>query len=340
MENPAILIDSSSSKITYNGILWQQLDSQNSTNVLGGSIHACDIEGELPEDDEDVYLSVASFLTKGFEVYGIMEADLEFKARVDKDPYNILDTTKSEDYGKPGVTVFEAGSIPGQHVLKLFPKRGRFVVDYILVTPVEKTNLNGEDLVFDDANVSFNYTGPWTPLIPDLPQLPFNRTLMSTTQPGSTLSFPFTGSSITVYGAFNRSSVGLVAAEFSVDDSTPSSLVLANQTEPEQPGSWTLHQQYFQYNVTETPQDEHVLHVTVKDASVSQPFYIDYVVVQGNEHSRMAEKSFQKTGSAMKSSGMTIGISFLAIAVVILLVTTWRLYRKRQKAKALSPNKA
>jgi hypothetical protein len=176
-----------------------------------------------------------------------------------------------------GVTVFEAGTIPGRHKLTLSPKHGRFSIDYITYIPVDRTNLNGEDLIFDDTNASFNYTGSWTPLSPELeslPQLPYNRTLMYTTQPGSRVSFPFTGSSITLYGAFNRTSAGLVAVDVAVDDSIgspSSSLVLANQTEADQSaGSWTLHQQYIQYNVTENPQDEHTLHVTVTEASVSQ----------------------------------------------------------------------
>lgn len=331
MEKPSVLIDSSSSRIKYEGTRWRQV-SENSTNALGGSLHVYDAEGE-PE--KGAMMSVGEFLTRGYEVWGTANEGLLFEAKIDDVQYHALDSRMHDTQGKQGARIFEAGIVPGNHALHLAPQKGQFIVDYILFEPAEKTNLNGEDLIFDDANVSFNYTGTWTSITPDLPELPFNRTLMSTTLPGSTLSFPFTGSSITVYGAFNRST-GVVSADFSVDDSEPTPLVLVNQTS-EQPG-WTLHHPYFKYDIAENPQDVHTLHVTVKATSASQPFYIDYVIVRGNEHSRIAERDFKKTGAALKNSGMTIGISFLAIIVVILLAVTWRLYRKRQKAKATPPN--
>ena len=171
-----------------------------------------------------------------------------------------------------GIKVFQAGIVPGPHTLHLAPKEGLIKVDYILFQPSDKTSLANEDLIFDDANPSFNYTGIWSrfgsdddPM--DLPELPFNGTLMSTTQPGSTVSVPFTGSSISIYGAFNQSSSGVVSAEFRLDEGP---LMLVNRTTSNQEEGWSLHEKYFEVDVIEKPQDEHVLHITVKDASASQ----------------------------------------------------------------------
>ncbi|EAU89631.1 hypothetical protein CC1G_02520 [Coprinopsis cinerea okayama7 len=324
MENPlTVIVDNASDKLGYNGGQWE---TEEAPNTFGGSQSVCFTD--RPSGPSNVSFS---FLGRSVEVYGTVDRSLVMKTVVNKAPYNPLDETAGAPTGRRGVKLFEAGLISGSHEVRLEPESGQLSIDYFIYSPVGKTKFNGEDLIFDDTHTSLNFTGPWTPMkVTDLPELPFNFTLLSTTQAGASFSFAFTGESISVFGGA-RPNAGRVSAEYTIDGSSPTSVVTTNRRESQD--GWTLHQEYFKYEVKEKPDAEHILNVTVLEASEEQPFFLDYVIVRGNEHTEMAERRFKKTGSDLSSAGMKIGLVIMAIVVGILLWVGWTFYRKRRKAK-------
>ncbi|KAJ2915430.1 hypothetical protein MD484_g4997, partial [Candolleomyces efflorescens] len=254
---------------------------------------------------------------KGLEVYGTLDRSLVMRSFMDRTNYTPLDYTAGIPTGRKGVKIFDLGVLSGPHTVILEPQQGQLIVDYLIYTPVGNTEFDGKQLIYDDTNPSFNFSGSWTPAQDlDLTALPFNDTYTSTAQIGSSFAIDFVGNSVSVYGAFNPSP-GVVSATFSVDGSTPSPATLLNRTAPED--DWSMHQQFFQHSFTEVSETPHVLNVTVVSASESQPFILDYVITTGNPHTALSVRPFKKEGSQLKSVGLRVGLIILGIAMALFL---------------------
>ncbi|KAJ2934133.1 hypothetical protein H1R20_g2941, partial [Candolleomyces eurysporus] len=239
------------------------------------------------------------------------------KSFMDRTVYTPPDATGGAPSGRKGVKIFDLGVLSGPHTVLLEPQQGQLIVDYLIYTPVANTKFDGRQLIYDDTNPSFNFSGPWTPAENfDLSALPFNDTYTSTGQIGSSFAIDFVGNSISVYGAFNPSP-GVVSATFSVDGSAPSPVQLLNRTSSSD--DWAMHQLFFQHNFTEVSETPHILNVTVVNASDSQPFFLDYVITTGNPHTKLSVRQFKKQGAALKSTGLKIGLIILGIAIALFL---------------------
>lgn len=93
-----------------------------------------------------------------------------------------------------GVKIYDLGVLSGPHTIRLSPQTGSLVIDYLLYTPVGKTELDGKQLAYDNTNPAFNYSGAWTPREQfDTTSLPFNNTLATTSQKGSSFAIDFVG---------------------------------------------------------------------------------------------------------------------------------------------------
>lgn len=329
MENPYVFVDNTSPEIEYVGD-WE-VDTVNSNNTFGGSQNVYRVGGS----NSTAYMEF-NIVGKGAEVYGTYDSALELKSQMDGSIYTSLDDGKGNPGGRKGVRIFDLGSLSGPRTINIQPLAGQFIVDYLIYSPIGRTEFSGKQLVFDDTNPSLNFSGAWTPRAKfDASALPFNNTLTSTSQKGASFAIDFVGSSVAVYGAFN-STTGPLSATFSIDGSNPSPVQLINQTATTT--EWTLHRQFFQHTFSdpnaETP---HVLNVTIAEASESQPFILDYILATGNSHTKLLERQFLKTGSEAKSTGLRVGLIVLGIALALFawfVFSKWR--ERKRKAKGLA----
>lgn len=328
MDDPLIIVDNLNSVIKFNGSRWVERESPN---TFGGSQHLCDMGPASDTGKKDLNNLTFPFHGKSVEVYGTLDRSLSMVTTLNRGNYNPVDETGNAPSGQGNVKLFEASIIAGSHSIYLEPLHGVLSIDYILFSPVGQTNFTGTDLIFDDTHPSVNYTGTWVSTTPtQLPQFSYNKTLMSTTERGASFAFAFTGSSVSVYGGF-QDKTGVVAAEYTVDGQGSGTEVLANRTEA--PDAWSLHQRFFHYEVTERPEQMHILNVTVREASEDQPFLLDYIIVQGNEHTDLKEPTFKKSGSELKEANLRIGLVIMAVILLIMIWVAWLMYRKRRRAK-------
>ncbi|KAJ3538181.1 hypothetical protein NMY22_g5272 [Coprinellus aureogranulatus] len=336
-ENPHVFLDSSSPEIVYTGAC--EVSTSNANDTWGGSQHVCQ-----PTSAVDI-----KFYGKGLEVFGELDTSLHLDSSMDDATYTRLpDEFEGIASGTKGVKLFDLGALSNPHTVHLEPTSGRLIVDYVIYTPVGKTKLDGKQLIYDDTNPSFTFSGDWTHHsafeAQGLGALPFNDTLAGTTQNGSSFSIEFVGSTVAVYGAFN-SSAGSLSATFSVDGSAPSPLQLLNQSAGTTEADWSLHQALFQYTFSEANTEApHVLNVTVVEASESQAPVTDTFAFSvlsavpprlhpyhSNSHTALKERQFKKTGSEAKKTGMRIGLIILGIVVLLYAWYVWRKWRERRK---------
>lgn len=328
MDNPHVFIDNTSPEIKYSSE-WQVDTSATANNTFGNS-QSISRAGSTPG------VLQFEFTGKGAEIYGTLDPALKLDSKMDGANYTPLDDGEGNPPGRKGVKIYDLGVLSGPHTIRLSPQTGSLVIDYLLYTPVGKTELDGKQLAYDNTNPAFNYSGAWTPREQfDTTSLPFNNTLATTSQKGSSFAIDFVGSSIAVYGAIN-STPGLLSATFSIDGSTPEPIVLANRSQAT--SDWTLHTLFFLHTFSEVNTEApHILNVTVVETSESQPFQLDYALTTGNAHTTLVERRFEKTGEAAKSSGLKIGLIVLGIAVILVLGVAFGKWRsKRKKAKGLS----
>ncbi|TFK21816.1 hypothetical protein FA15DRAFT_672187 [Coprinopsis marcescibilis] len=323
MEEPYVFLDSTHGDIRLNGTGWAAGESSN--NTVGGSQLIWKGTG-----DGTASLEVL-FDGRSIAAYGTLDRELVMETYVDESIYHPLDETRGAPSGRRGVKLWGATVISGEHTGLLFPTAGQLAIDYFTVVPDDNAPLDGRDLIFDDVHTSLKFAGAWNPMNSfDLPELPFGDTLMAAGQAGANFTFKFTGSSISVFGVTN-STRGL-SAEYSVDGSAPTTANLSGSSR-----ELSLHRRLFQHNITDGPEREHTLTVTVREASESDPFLFDYVVVRGNSHSRVLTKQFKKEGDALNKASLKIGLIVMGISIVVIGWIAWVYYRKKKRLRDRVP---
>lgn len=139
----------------------------------------------------------------------------------------------------------------------------------------------GKKVLVDDTDERIQYNGiGWKPLFSPFGDTTneYNQTLHYSRNPGSTMTYTFNGTRITVLGTF-VSPLTLPASTYSIDEGTPSFI---NST-GDMPhfGSttkWPLAHVPF-YTSPILPHGQHTLHVSV-DVAVNQTYFFDYLIIE------------------------------------------------------------
>ncbi|KAG6901337.1 hypothetical protein C0995_013425 [Termitomyces sp. Mi166 len=157
-----------------------------------------------------------SFSGAVMENEGVAAAFYGIKERDSLDPIPTLGTilVDGKAYNAPDrkqftSPYFSTPTLPdGQHDVTF---KGDFplILDYAVVTASNTTSLSGERLIVDDGDASLTYSGNWIRnnsgvWIDDSFSLPSGGAVHQTQDPMASLTFTFSGTSVSVYGIFDE----------------------------------------------------------------------------------------------------------------------------------------
>ncbi|KAF5310712.1 hypothetical protein D9619_008139 [Psilocybe cf. subviscida] len=344
-----IVDDAALPQSAFAGGQWDHQNGQNS--FLDGTVttHRGQGNGGRGSDDDDDDDQPPPNLTYSFfgsdvSVYGTLTPGLAMNFSIDGST-SAPAQFNNGSLGKPGVEIF---SITGlgkteQHKLQLFPTTGQFVFDYFASTATASTNLTSSDLLIDDHSslVHYSSTG-WTRATNvEYPTgSPFLRTASGSSTPGSSLTFSFTGSSISVIGATQKAN-GTLTASFTVDGQNPVTFNPFDGSQNVNASQWTVSQTLFHQEVAPGP---HQLTVTLDAVTGSQVLWIDSFVFKGTNQTVLPTSTpgVPSGGRSSKklSGGAIAGILIsLLVAFALLGVFIWRWRgrgrRRYQKSKVI-----
>lgn len=132
-----------------------------------------------------------------------------------------------------------------------------------------------ERVIVDDTDPSITYTGNWTlESAYDTDSKEYNGTIHKTVTPGSSLSFRFHGSRLTIFGTLLRPTTGGPASNLTIDSASP---YIFNSTGDVKPrlnsGVWSHAELYTILNLAHT---NHTATLKVGNVSETHPFYFDF----------------------------------------------------------------
>ncbi|KAF8912163.1 hypothetical protein CPB84DRAFT_1841850 [Gymnopilus junonius] len=171
-----------------------------------------------------------------------------------------------------------------------------FWFDYIQYTPSASANLGNSDLSITDTDSQISYGSGWQTHSPG----------QITSQTGSTVSFSFTGTSLTWVGFYDNSlSLSPTTATYSVDGQKPVSFEL-NGVAAQTSG--------VQYNqvLFQTPQlsaGKHTIQVVYQGNSQTAPLSLEVLEVQGGSGNTNSGGGSPNTGNTASSTGPSTGPS-------------------------------
>lgn len=147
--------------------------------------------------------------------------------------------------------------------------------------------MSSKSLIVDDADPNISYSGDWKAIGPITDRShEYNGTLHRGDANGQTMSYSFTGTTITVYGSLDspsRTRKGLPGVEFQVD-TLPSQQINATGSIKHNLNSLTTHQPVYQSpNLIE---GTHTITITVTNSTANGPyFYFDFFTVKTEKKS-------------------------------------------------------
>ncbi|KAG6906690.1 hypothetical protein DXG01_012582 [Tephrocybe rancida] len=158
--------------------------------------------------------------------------------------------------------------------------------DYAVVNAGENTRLNGENIIFDDGDAALVYEGNWTPFEGEtiivnrtITVSPFGNSTHKTRDPGSSATFKFSGTAISVFGEYiptanvAKRSTGSMAVRYTLDGFA-TDLSYASTTIP------AMNLLLFSNNSIDV--GEHTLSIQLTDTSDSD-LALDYIVYTASE---------------------------------------------------------
>ncbi|KJA14836.1 hypothetical protein HYPSUDRAFT_59168 [Hypholoma sublateritium FD-334 SS-4] len=110
----------------------------------------------------------------------------------------------------------------GTHTVQMSHLDGT-AVDMVIVTVGPNTPLAGKNIFVDNNDPSIQYSGSWVENgsgfeAGSLPSgLPVGNTTQQSTKIGDTMTFRFSGTSISIYGIFSWTNIGVISATYTLD---------------------------------------------------------------------------------------------------------------------------
>jgi len=211
--------------------------------------------------------------------------------------------------------------------------------DYLTVTAGASTSLNGRAIIVDDDDVAIRYSGNWSqkppsPIIFDFSTSPYLNTTHWSDTVGDSISFQFSGSSISVYGVVLNTTTttgGNVTTAYTVDGKTTVH-PLPEDINQSSPMAKLFH--------ADLDAGDHTLLMNVTSVTAHHALGFDFVTYTGCSETTHPTSSSAPLTSAVNSPqvGAIVGgvlggvVGLIAIALLFIMWT-----RRRQKARNSSP---
>ncbi|KAJ7582383.1 hypothetical protein C8J56DRAFT_792867, partial [Mycena floridula] len=220
----------------------------------------------------------------------------------------------------------------GAHSITIEPLLNTFIsVDYMLVAVGENTSLLGRTLAVDDLYDEIEYGGNWKAKLADDAEFgeTFQSTSHQTSTPGSSLTFTYAGSNMTVYGTFQWVQSGSFDLVAYVDDGPP-----LTQTFSGIPHSgWQPHFPLFSTGNLDPGQ--HTVTVELSKC-VNQTLVFDYILYTPSFSTLASMPSMTPRITSTKKPAVSVIIGSVIGGLVLLgLFCLFFIWRKRiQKRRA------
>ncbi|KAG6810395.1 hypothetical protein H0H92_012057 [Tricholoma furcatifolium] len=126
----------------------------------------------------------------------------------------------------------------GSHTIS-FSRIAGTALDFMVVSAGLTTPLSGLTLIVDDGDSGVDYSGTWSnpseryvESTSSVEFYPYGNAVHQTSTVGSSMSFQFSGTSISVYSVFDYASIGNMDVDFTVDGTTHSQSFTVSTTTP------------------------------------------------------------------------------------------------------------
>ncbi|PPR00374.1 hypothetical protein CVT24_004408 [Panaeolus cyanescens] len=206
------------------------------------------------------------------------------------------------------------------HDIEIIPESGSFSYDYIAFTPNRLTQLARKRLIMDDNDSELQYSSGWTSASNTTIQsitsgIPYNNSLKGTNTVSASMSFNFTGSSVSVFGSLNQQA-GRLAFSYSVNNSVPETVTLFTGA-PIANNSWYSNRELFHKDLVP---GKHSVNLQLLEATDSQMLWVDYVAFEGTSTTTLTATSSIPTPTAVSSSTNPLGTGQIAAIVIVALI--------------------
>ncbi|THV06258.1 hypothetical protein K435DRAFT_789667 [Dendrothele bispora CBS 962.96] len=157
-------------------------------------------------------------------------------------------------------------------------------VDFAFITAGENTPLAGQTIIVDDSSPEINWSGQWQersnqkfPAGVDQGR-PFGNGTHASTNVGDSMTFPFAGTGIRVYGVFNWTVPGNTTATFTLDSNESSFKTFSSAFD--RPPNVQSVSNFLFFESTDLHEGNHNLTIDVTEIVGEQSLIIDYLTYQ------------------------------------------------------------
>lgn len=169
----------------------------------------------------------------------------------------------------------------GKHNITISHLAGT-AVDLALITVGPKTSLQGKTLIVDDDNSAIEYSGAWSSnaspfnagSLPD--GFPVGNSTHRSTTLGDTITFRFTGTSVSVYGIFSWVQVGSLTATYTLDGTTVPQTYSVTTRSPQFMDDYGEASNYILFSSETLAAGDHTLVINITQC-INQTFILDYI---------------------------------------------------------------
>ncbi|KAF5347351.1 hypothetical protein D9756_010000 [Leucocoprinus leucothites] len=232
---------------------------------------------------------------------------------------------------------------PGQHTI-VFNDLPQLTLDYVIVGIDPSTVFQNTLVLISDSDPRITYTGNWEQDVSRFKTLqPFtfigDYSTRSSCNPGDTLSFEFSGSSLQMWGVFDWQLVGDVTAAYTIDGQQVAQQRYQADTTSQQriDGVQTNYQLFTHDSLTD---GVHTLTVNITSCT-NQRFSLDYITytpsfTSGKDApaSTAPPTSSSPSASHKFPTGAIAGIVVGAVGLVAIAILILWFYRRRRKTAA------
>lgn len=171
----------------------------------------------------------------------------------------------------------------GDHILELSKMTRGIAIDYILIQPSRTQLISGNRLIVDDSDPLIKFSGSWNVSDDHYPNdsrerghyfVPHGGKTHISNQVGDILQFPFTGTSVHVYGFYDWTLSGELSISFFIDDWPEENIDFPRRNDNR---ATHLVQPNFLYYETTVPAGDHILTVNVTNITGRQRAMIDAI---------------------------------------------------------------
>lgn len=165
----------------------------------------------------------------------------------------------------------------GKHTLELSAISRGVALDYAVIKPSPTQSVRGQTLIVDDRDPLMKFTGSWKDVSSRYSVhehraiVPYGGGTHVSSQVGDVLRFPFTGSTIRVYGFYDQTTSGGFTLSFGLDGAREEIVYQQNVS-----ASYAIQPHYLFYEKA-MPSGDHILTLNITNIAGAQRVIIDAI---------------------------------------------------------------